>query len=286
MSSIGAWFHEAQLKCLVRKRTPYHHPEVPFVVLWAQKAGCTSVFKWFLWQVGLLDTAVQYRADEEGLSIHNYETEVFKKTAGYVDSLVARIESGAPVINFLRCPYSRAFSSYMHLHNRFYIRFERDGIRNPGLDLRYAILESIYGYRPPVEYPFSFIDYLRWLDRHDVTGLEPHHAMQYTPLYDLPNVAHYRLEDFDTAIEKIEREYDLPDSARERTRFSSAHHLSKSPLRGTALERFLERGVSLSRSPKYLIPDIGRDTLAGTVYGDLIERIFRQDIALYQSISP
>ena len=283
---LSAMLDSTQLGRLVRRRTPYQHPDVPFVVLWAQKAGCTSVFKWFLWHAGLLDTAAQYRADEEGLSIHNYETEVFKKPPGYLDRLVTRIEAGVAVVNFLRCPYSRAFSSYMHLHNRFYIRFERDGIRNPGLELRYEILEAVYGYRPPVEYPFSFMDYLQWLDGHEIADIEPHHATQYTPLYALPGVTHYRLEDFDAAVRAIERQYALPDSSGQRTRFSSAHHLAKSPLQGAALAKFLERGVSLSRSPKYLIPEVGREALAGTAYGDLIERIFHRDIALYQSVCP
>jgi len=146
------------------------------------------VFKWFLWHAGLLEEALDYRVHEEGLSIHNYEVEVFRKTPGYTGQIAAAIEAGAPIINFLRCPYSRAFSSYMHLQNRFFVRFERDGIRHAGLDLRYEILRSIYGKVTPVEYPVSFMDYLLWLDAHNVEEVEVHHASQYTPLYDLPNV--------------------------------------------------------------------------------------------------
>lgn len=242
------------------------------------------MYKWFLWHSGLLEEAQQYKVHEEGLSIHSYEMEVFRKRANYIEDLVARIEAGVPVINFLRCPYSRAFSSYMHLHSRFYIRFERDGIRNAGLELRYAILRSIYGFQPPVEYPISFTDYLNWLDTHDISEIEPHHAMQHTALYDLPGVVHYRLEDFEKVIPKLEHEFMLADSSAARTQFSSSHHIQKSPVDSQALMKLLERGVSLSRSPNYFIPEVRRDSLVGTSVGNLIERIFHADIALYESI--
>lgn len=274
----------ARLQDLVKTRTPYQHAGVPFIVLWSQKAGCTSIFKWFLWHAGLLKEAQQYRVHEEGLSIHNYEMEVFRKTPNYTENLVTRIEAGVPVVNFLRCPYSRAFSSYMHLHNRFYIRFERDGLRNEGLELRYAILKFIYGYQAPVEYPVSFMDYLNWLDTHSAAGIEPHHAMQGTPLYELPNVAHYRLESFDNVIPKLERDFGLTDSSAVRAQFSSPHHIQKFPVDRQALMKLLERGVPLSRSPNYFIPEVQRDLLAGTAYGNLIERIFQDDIALYDNI--
>jgi hypothetical protein len=32
------------------------------------------------------------------------------------------------------------------------------------------------------------------------------------------------------------------------------------------------------------IPDVHRELLAGTPFGDLIERIFHKDIALYESV--
>ncbi len=275
----------APLGTLINRRTPYCHAAVPFVMLWSQKSGCTTLLKWFLWHAGLLDEANQYRVEEEGLSIHNYEMEVFKKAPGYRRDLIARLEDSAPIINFMRCPYSRAFSSYMHLHNRFYIRFERDGIRNEGLSLRYAVLQSVYGNRVPVEYPVSFLDYLQWLDGQDLSQLEPHHGQQKTPLYDLPDVAHYRLEDIDTALSQVEQQFQLADSTAVRAGFSSGHHLKKHPLDRAALLQLLERGISLSRSPNYRLPQVDREVLEGTVFGDLIGRIFRDDIALYDSIA-
>ena len=272
------------LEQLLWKRTPYYHSRVPFVVLWSQKAGCTAAFKWFLWHAGLFEQALQYRVDEEGLSIHNYEVEVFRETPGYSSKMAAAIQAGTPILNFVRCPYSRAFSSYMHLHNRFYIRFERDGIANAGLDLRYEILRSVYGDVMPVEYPVSFMDYLLWLDGQNVEEIEPHHAAQHTPLYDLPGVTHYRLEDFSDALDVIENRFSLADSSAERDKFSSPHHLQKSAVGRHALMQLFERGISLSRSPNYGIPEVKREQLVGTPYGELIERIFRKDIALYQSI--
>lgn len=272
------------LRSLVLKRTPYQHEQLPFVVLWSQKSGCTSILKWFLWHAGLLADAQTYAERKEGITVHNYEREVFVRTPGYLDDLVARIEAGVPIISFVRCPYARAFSSYMHLHNRFYIRFERDGIADPGLALRYTILEALYGYRPPVEYPISFIDYLAWLESSALADLEPHHAPQVTALFDLPGVTHFRLEDQDIVMPRLEAHYQLADSSVVRAGFQSGHHLSKSSDNSRAFDVFCARGVSLSRSPNYVLPDVGRALMEGTECGERIARIFREDIALYDSL--
>lgn len=272
------------LRSQLRKRTPYQHADVPFIVLWSQKAGCTSILKWFLWHADLLEQAKGYRQHEEGLTIHNYEREVFIRTPGYGAALVSRIEFGVPIISFVRCPYARAFSSYMQLHNRFYIRFERDGMPDTGLALRYAILESIYGYRPPVEYPMSFLDYLVWLESANLSDLEPHHAPQRTPLFDLPGVQHHRLEDLEVVIPRLEQQYDLKDSRVVRKQFQTGHHLHKSSDNSRAFAALCKQGISLSRSPNYVLPEVGRETLQGTECGERIARIFRHDIALYETL--
>ena len=40
-------------------RLPYQHSKVPLVVAWAQKGGCTSILKWFLFHAGLLEEAYE-----------------------------------------------------------------------------------------------------------------------------------------------------------------------------------------------------------------------------------
>ena len=177
-------FEKNELQPLIQKRMPYHHVNVPFAVLWANKAGCTSVFKWFLWHAGLLEEAQDYGKTQ------------------------------------------------------------------------------------------------------DLTAIEPHHRQQRTPLYDLPNAVHYRLEDFSSAIEILEHRFKLDNSRPDTGQFSSPHHIKKYSVDQKAILKLLERGISLNRSPGYLLPDLTRDMLEGTPYGERIKSIFQDDIAFYEGIEP
>tara|TARA_R110001599_G_scaffold353870_1_gene601239 strand:- start:22233 stop:23108 length:876 start_codon:yes stop_codon:yes gene_type:complete len=273
-----------RLAILIKKRTPYQHKNVPFIVLWSQKAGCTSVLKWFLWHAELLEEANQYKTTERGLSIHLYENQVLKKLPNYRRDLVDRIAAGDPIICFLRCPYTRVFSSYMHLQNRLFIGLERKGGRTRGLDLRHTVLKSIYGSEVPVDYPISFPDYLNWLEVKGEKNADPHHSQQHTPLHELTNVMHYRLEDKEDVISRLEQDYGLNTSKPYRSQFSSPHHMKKSTMEPNAIITLLERGVPLNRLPKSTVPTVDRHLLVNSPFGDQIERIFRQDILLYDSI--
>ena len=156
MTDSGSWMK------LVSLRKPFHHHKIPFVVCWSQKAGCTTVFKWFLFHAGMLDEALAYIPQNPGKvrSIHKYEIEVFKARPGYTEELAEKLHGKYPVINFLRCPYERAFSSYMHIHNPKYIVYPN--WKTPGLEMRHKILEDVYGDNFCTEYPLSFLDYLLW----------------------------------------------------------------------------------------------------------------------------
>lgn len=92
------------------RRTPLYHRDFPFVLLWAQKAGCTFLLKWFLWQLDLLDTALDYGQQGEGLAVHHYENQVFKARRFYVRGLARRIKRDTPIVNFVRCLYARAIA--------------------------------------------------------------------------------------------------------------------------------------------------------------------------------
>lgn len=55
-----------------------HAPEFPLVLLFTEKAGCTSLTKWFLFQVGKLEEATGYHP-----WIHRYRMNVLCRQKGY-----------------------------------------------------------------------------------------------------------------------------------------------------------------------------------------------------------
>lgn len=269
---------------LVTRRTPFYHPRVPFIVSWAQKAGCTTVLKWFLYHAGLLEEALAYgRKPGSVNAIHKYETEVFKQTPGYQDELVAKLRAGYPVIHFLRCPYERAFSSYLHIHNPWYAIYPN---RRPQEQAaRRGVLQSVYHDDSCIEYPISFADYLQWLQHQDMDTIDPHHRPQCSALFDAVSMEHYRLDDFDGVILELEQRFGLASSQTAMSAIAdSGHHVAKHALQRDAVLAFLQRGMPLNPSDNFTAPRVDRRVLAGTAMGEIIERVYARDIALYDQL--
>ncbi|MCF3932334.1 hypothetical protein L1787_02760 [Acuticoccus sp. M5D2P5] len=104
----------APLPDCVRYRVPLYDPSFPYILLWSQKSGCTTVVKWFFAQLGLLDEALAHN-----LWIHNYETEVFKQRKGYKRELTAALREGThKVVKVVRDPMVRAPSAFLVLAER------------------------------------------------------------------------------------------------------------------------------------------------------------------------
>jgi hypothetical protein len=99
---------------IVRYRTPLFDPSFPYILMWSQKAGCTTVVKWFFAQLGLLEEA---RAHSRW--VHDYEGQVFKKRQGYRKELAAALRSGEyTVVKVVRDPVVRAPSAFLVLAER------------------------------------------------------------------------------------------------------------------------------------------------------------------------
>ncbi len=266
----------------LQQRLPHYHPDIPVLVAWAQKAGCTSVLKWFLFQAGLLEEAIRFISPDVSLDVHAYEDQVFKAGADYKASVFAALEAGLPLVNFVRCPYQRAFSSYLQIHNRFFINQERKGIDSPGFRVRRSVLRFVYGEHVSVEYPISFYEYLQWLEQSSPAELDPHHSPQHSAIYAYPNIRHYRLEDFAAVTARLAREYGLKTV--EEGQLGAGHHREKSEVPLAVTMKLLQRSVPLNASPQFQLPQVTREMLAGTEFAAIIQRVFRDDIALYDSL--
>ena len=75
------------------------------------KSGCTSLAKWFFYQIDLLQTALSYSP-----FIHNYEYDIYKSTPAYSVRLgIALREKQKETFKLVRNPYRRAVSSFVSL---------------------------------------------------------------------------------------------------------------------------------------------------------------------------
>ena len=267
-------------------RTPLNHPAVPFIVLWSQKSGCTVILKWFLYHAGLLKEAMEYRSGNNKLDIHNYENQVLKAQPSYRTQLIEDVLDDKPVINFIRCPYQRAFSSFMQNNNSGFLRLADKGKTTPGMEVRLDVLRHVYGEETSIDHGFSFVDYLSWLKANMGGELNPHHSPQHTPLYNLLQIRHFRLDDFNTQIHQLEQEFELKTSRSSRELFSSGHHRAKAKMRKNASLDFLRMNIQLGLPHDYRLPTVNQKLLLGTEMGDLVAEIFEADLDLYQSVTP
>jgi len=272
------------LALVTKQRIPYYSQQLPFILAWSQKAGCTAVLKWFLYQAGRLEEAQEFVSNRVGLNVHTFERQVLHADPAYTPGVIAHLQAGGLVVNFVRCPFQRAFSSYMALHTPFLVNQDHKQIRSAGLSVRRDVLAFVYGCPVSVDYPISFLDYLTWLQGQNLAETERHHAPQHSEIYKHVNIRHYRLEDFDEIITDLEREFGLKSSAGVRNRFASGHHRHKSEVSRSATLKLLERGMALRRSQNFALPRVTRELLSNTVFEEKIQGIFSADIALYDSL--
>lgn len=80
----------------------YYHPDSKVVIRVTPKAGCTTILKMFLEHCGLLEAALAY--DDW---VHNYRDKVFKPFPTNLTGIVR--------LKFVRNPFSRSVSSYLHV---------------------------------------------------------------------------------------------------------------------------------------------------------------------------
>lgn len=270
---------------LVQARTPLHHAQVPFILCWSQKSGCTAILKWFFYHAGLMDAALEYRKSNNKLQIHNYENDVFKSRDNYKQELVAAIIAGKPAIKFVRCPYQRLFSSYMQLNNVRFLLRKKSGQNTPGMKLRQGVIDFLHGEDADFESPIAFQGYLHWLKQQPPGTLDPHHAPQWTLLDEAIPLTYYRLEDFNQSVDILEQQFSLKKSSTVRNRFSSGHHLEKQQLSAQDALQFLYDAPALNEFSSVSLPVVTSDLLESTELAPLINELFEKDITLHKSLA-
>lgn len=258
---------------LLVDRVAYHDDDVPFVLLWSEKSGCTALLTWFLAHTRHYDEAAAY-----GLWMHDWEVDVMRRRPGNVDRLRQRILDGAPVYKLVRNPYERVVSSYLTL-----FEFD-DGADHPTIPMRRAVREHTYGH-PDVAYSFSIRHYLRWLATLDIDSIDGHHRPQTTALdlrldeLGIP-LTYLRLERLDDELRGLESRHGLAhiDPAGLRP---PPHHTNRSPIRFADRSAIadLQPAIPLGAGPGMPAMPRPRDFMADDVVAD-IERLFARDLRM------
>jgi len=253
-------------------RIPLSHPQFPFIVMWSEKAGCTGIVKWFFWQLGLLDEALNYHG-----WIHNYENDIFKAAPDYLKSCVREIRKGKPVIKFVRNPYRRAFSGYLELCNPKIARPDAHWTKQH----RRHVLSALMGYSAELEYTFSFRQYISWLTVQNPNLLDLHLRQQFTVAESDLDVRPHQIEQGKDGMRALEREFGLKDSSERSDLFESEHHNQKTVIAPRPAVSVFDLGIPVRRTPRFQVIEPTLDEYRRDPVGLRVQQYFAEDFIRY-----
>lgn len=204
------------LQELITLRPPHFHKEFPIILLWSEKSGCTSLSKWFFFQIGLLEKAMMYNP-----WIHQYEFDIYKKNDDYyievMENLLSREKK---VYKLVRDPYKRAVSSFLILY------FSRNiTVDHP----MYEDIRPHFHFNEHSREGASFKQFLYNVKKigPEIGSINNHFAQQYVEGEEHFVNQYLYLENFKSEITELEKKYRLQKT--ENTGITkSSHHLSSS----------------------------------------------------------
>jgi hypothetical protein len=160
---------------------PLYHKKENIMVLWQAKAGCTMVKKMFFHHEGKLEEILKKHP-----WIHNFN---------YSEYSMKTPNENTKIIQFVRCPFERAVSSYIHVQKHFYA----------------------FKSRIPENLRFcSFLDFLK--NFKDMDG-NIHYNKQKTTY---KNIDFYKIEELDQNIQSFNKRYGLNYK-----KFESTHYAKR-----------------------------------------------------------
>jgi hypothetical protein len=95
---------------LLEPPVPVYSDALDVAVLWNAKAGCTFAVKWLWYHEGRLDEAAAFHPWP-----HLYRQRVYYRRPGYEEQLRRIPALGPRCVKFVRDPYRRAVSGYLHV---------------------------------------------------------------------------------------------------------------------------------------------------------------------------
>jgi len=207
---------------LQRAPVPLYSESARLAVLFSPKAGCTLVVKWFFLQDGVLDEAMRYSHWP-----HDYREDILYARPGYSEGLASIPSLGSRVVKFVRNPYDRAVSSYLH-----FSRLSRVAQPVPAaLEVLTSIADRLGRDRTD---GFSFREFVSFLGGIDLDAADPHFRRQIGTCERsgrLPQMRVVKIEEGEAGIARLERELDLKSSDYGLLR-DSRHHTTRTDVPG------------------------------------------------------
>ncbi|MBJ7967886.1 sulfotransferase family 2 domain-containing protein [Bacillus cereus] len=180
------------------ERIPHFHADFPIILFWSHRSGCTSLANWFFFQIGLYEKAMEYAP-----FIHYYESNIYKNRNEYYEDLeVELLKLKKDTIKLVRNPYKRPVSSFLVLYDNPYSLKQWEEIR-----------EYFYNDKnSPKGISFKqFLYYLKDIGPNS-SHLDQHFSQQYIEGEEKIIKQYIKLENFNTIIPKLEKEYGLLSS--------------------------------------------------------------------------
>ena len=212
-----------------------------FIIAWSPKSGCTTVCKIFFDYMGILEEYIK-----EYPWIHNARPK-FYKTYGLVNQDLL-LSNEYIKLKFVRNPYSRAVSSYLHVMKSKL----KDRLFN-GLDM-------------------SFYEFLTNINSSQYTE-DVHYALQISRIEDIHRKIFnhiIKLENLEKELAKIQDIYGIEL----KYKFPSTHHTIKD--NSILLDIAYVKYSKIKTIPNY------KSFYQHTAIQELVNTIYRKDIDIYQ----
>jgi hypothetical protein len=252
---------------------PLVSPDFPIAVCWAHKSANTTMLKWFLFQIGLLERAEREYPNQLHLFWYarssaqpDYADQCFRALAGPVRKLTVKV---------VRDPARRAVSGFLH-----FVRDPTKGFREAWRDFLAWKWSRGRNATPTA----TFVDFLQFILDTSAAGRlhDPHFQPQWNAAQDPFIIQHLPLENLATGLHQLEQLCGL--------KASPLAALSKSLHHSTP-----ERGSRWPREAARLPLDTDRLKSLGTPRYEslldpstlaLIGRAFAADYAAYATFYP
>jgi hypothetical protein len=246
---------EQKLKeVLTSSSPPLFEPDFPIIFFWSPKSGCTSLIKWFYFQIGKLDEALKYDS-----WVHTYRLQVYQKQPGYLYRIAEQLLfNKKDSYKLVRNPYTRAVSSYLAaIYNETLLNQIAPGAKDTGISFK------------------EFLFKVKEIGA-DNPKLDPHIAQQYIQDEELFVKNHIRLENFTAEIKSLEQKFKLKNSPLHEF-VKSPHHLTQA-MQSNGRQSFADTRFS-RQTIKTPLPDYT------DFYNDetkkLVQELFKNDFSHY-----
>ena len=236
---------------IITPALPLYDVGFPVIFFWSPKSGCTSLIKWYFFQLGLLQKALEYNP-----WVHYYRMDIYEKQENYMQKIKEQLMNGEKdIYKQVRNPYNRAVSSFFALF------------------ANQNMMDQVFPMGKPDD--LTFKQFLYQVKNMGVERgmIDPHIAQQYVEGEERFIQNYLHLENFATEIRDIEKKYNLLESPIPSI-IKSHHHRT---LKMTDMDK--QTAQPGTKSLNEISPDYKDYYDNETI--DLVKELFKRDFEKY-----